>query len=313
MSSLAETRAGRFALRGTCAGLRVIFRRNAFPRLQLWLWDRVVRPHILWRSFRIEARTRFGARLEGGFPDVVHSFVYFFGIWEPAVTRLFHQALRPGDIMVDVGANVGLHSLLAARLVGPSGRVHAVEASPWIFARLMRNIATNGASNIIAYNLAATATAGPVAVYLHDDSNLGGTTIIATEAARSGAALEAMVEGRPLHDIVPLADLLAARLIKIDVEGAEWMVLQGMAALLPQLRDEVEILIEVKRDALIGMGGSVEALLALFAQAGFSAFEVENDYGAASYIAGRPHAPAPLTRRDFEMADLVFRRAGRAA
>jgi len=313
MSGLIETRAGRFALRSTCAGLRVIFQRPGLPRLRQWLWDRVVRPHILWRSFRIEARTRFGARLEGSFPDVVHSFVYFFGIWEPAVTRLFQQALRPGDIMVDVGANVGLHSLLASRLVGPSGRVHSVEASPWIFARLMRNIATNGATNIRAYNLAATAQAGPVAVYLHDDSNLGGTTIIASEAARSGAALESMVEGRPLHEIVPLADLLAARLIKIDVEGAEWMVIQGIAALLPQLRPEVEILIEVKRDALAAMGASVAALLALFADAGFAAFEVENDYGAASYIAGRPLAPVPLARQDFEMADLVFRRSGQPA
>lgn len=311
MSGLAETRAGRFALRSTCAGLRVIFRSPGLPRLRLWLWDRVVRPHILWRSFRIEARTRFGARLEGGFPDVVHSFVYFFGIWEPAVTRLFQQALRPGDIMVDVGANVGLHSLLAARLVGPTGRVHAVEASPWIFARLLRNLAANGATNIQARNMAATAVAGPVAVYLHDDSNLGGTTIIASEAARSGAVLEATVEGRPLAEIVPLEDLLAARLIKIDVEGAEWMVIQGIAALLPRLRHDVQILIEVKRDALLGMGGSVEALLALFTDAGFAAFEVENDYGAASYIAGQPRGPTPLLRRDFEMADLVFQRTGR--
>lgn len=310
MSGLAETRAGRFALRGACAGLRVIFQGGHFPRLQLWLWDRVVRPHILWRSFRIEARTRFGARLEGDFPDVVHSFVYFFGIWEPAVTRLFQRALRPGDIMVDVGANVGLHSLLASRLVGPTGRVHAVEASPWIYARLMRNIAANGATNIQARNLAATAVPGPVSVWLHDDSNLGGTTIIASEAARSGAVLEATVEGRPLGDIVPVEDLLAARLIKIDVEGAEWMVIQGMASLLPRLREDVEILIEVKRDALRAMGASVEALLGLFAQAGFAAFEVENDYGAASYIAGQPRGPVPLLRHDFEMADLVFRRAG---
>lgn len=313
MSHPAETHAARLTLRGACAALRLVFHGPRFPRLQLWLWDRVVRPHILWRSFPIEARTRFGARLEGGFPDAVHSSVYFFGVWEPAVTRLFQDALRPGDIVIDVGANVGLHSLLAASLVGPTGRVHAIEASPWIHARLLRNLATNHAANVHTYNLAATAVAGPVAVYLHDATNLGGTTIIAAEAGRSGAAMEAMVEGRPLGDIVPLADLLAARLIKIDVEGAEWLVVQGFAALLPELRADVEILMEVKRDALEEMGGSVAALLALFASAGFSAFEVENGYGAPDYIAARPRRPAPLARQDFGMADIVFRRAPAAA
>ena len=308
MSSLAETGVGRLALRGACAGLRMMFHRARFPRLQLWMWDRVVRPHILWRSFPIEARTRFGARFEGGFPDAVHSAVYFFGVWEPAVTRLYHDALRPGDIVIDVGANVGLHTLLAARLVGATGRVHAIEASPWIFARLLRNLAANRAANVRAYNMAATAVAGPVSVYLHDETNLGGTTIIAAEAGRSGAALEGTVEGRPLHHIIPLEDLLAARLIKIDVEGAEWLVIQGIAELLPELRADVEILMEVKRDALIEMGGSVPTLLALFAAAGFRAFEVENGYGPTSYVAATPGRPAPLGRQDFSMADLVFRR-----
>ena len=309
MSAMPNSHAGVLALRSACTSLRLYFRHAPGSMGKQWLWDRVVRPHILWRSFRIEARTLFGAKLEGAFPDVVHSFVYFFGVWEPAITAVFRAALRPGDVVIDIGANVGLHSLLAARLVGPSGRVHAIEASPWIFARLLRNLAANDAHNVTVYNKAVTASAGPVPVYLHESSNLGGTTIMASEAARSGARLEAMVEGLTLADIVPMEAILAARLIKIDVEGAEWLVLQGMADLLPKLRHDVEILVEVKRDALVEMGASIDALIGLFGAAGFSAFEAANDYGGNFYIRHAPAPPVPFIQRDFDMADLVFRRA----
>ncbi len=309
MTALAETRMGQAALRGACGALRLFYQHAPGDFGKAWLWDHVVRPHILWRDFALPARTRFGATLEGGFPDTVHSYVYFFGVWEPAITAIFRAALRPGDVVVDVGANVGLHTLLAARLVGPGGRVHAIEASPWIHARLRRNLAANGVTNVITYNLAATAEPGEVSVFLHDPTNLGGTTILADEAARLGAAAEAMVEGRPLPLIVPPEELRAARLIKIDVEGAEWLVAQGMAGILAELRPEVEILVEIKPDALAALGGSLEAFLELFARAGFAAFEVRNSYLPADYMRPPPLRLEPLTRRDFEMADVVFRRA----
>jgi FkbM family methyltransferase len=308
MNALSESRAGMLGLRAACAGLRAVFRHAPGQATKQFLWDRVVRPHILWRSFPIAAETRFGARLEGGFPDVVHSFVYFFGVWEPTITAHYRAALRPGDVVIDIGANVGLHTLLAARLVGPAGRVHAIEASPWIFARLGRNLAANGATNVIAHNIAVTAEPGPVQVFLHDPGNLGGTTIVAAEAAANGALPEAMVEGRPLADIVPLADILAARLIKIDVEGAEWLVAQGMAPLLARLHPDCEILVEVKASALAALGGSVRSFLALFTEAGFTAFELRNGYAGRDYIAPAPAEPTLLRDHDFAMADLLFRR-----
>ena len=247
------------ALRTACAAIAAYFRYMPGGFGKLLLWNHVVRRHILWRSMEIEAQARFGARFAGAFPDSVHGFLYFFGVWEPGITAIYRAALRPGDVVVDVGANVGTHTLLAAHLVGPSGQVHAIEASPWIHDRLRRNLAANGVRNVTTYNLAATAAPGPVSVYLHDGSNLGGTTIVANEAARLSTQREATVEGRPLPMIVPEAAILAARLIKIDVEGAEWLVAQGMRDVLPRLRQEVEILVEVKPEAL---AKDIEGLLA---------------------------------------------------
>jgi FkbM family methyltransferase len=198
--------------------------------------------------------------------------------------------------------------LLVTHLVGPAGHVHAVEASPWIHARLRRNLAVNDVRNVTTYNLAATAEPGPVTVYLHDGSNLGGTTIVASEAARLATEQEAVVEGWPLPAIVPEAALLAARLIKIDVEGAEWLVAQR--DLLRRLRPEVEILIEVKPEALAVFGATLADFLALFATAGFACFEIDNRYDGRFYIEAPSAETRPLRQRNADMIDLVFRKAG---
>jgi FkbM family methyltransferase len=271
-----------------------------------FVWNRIVAPYITWRRLPVVAKADFGARFEGSLPDTIHKFLYFFGVWEPAVTRLYRAILREGDVVVDVGANVGAHALLASHLVGASGRVHAIEASPWIFERLQRNIAINGAVNIRAYNMAATQMTGPVTVFLHDDTNLGGTTILASEAAVRDARHEASVQGKPLPDIVTPDELRAARLLKIDVEGAEWLVVTGMLDLLPSLRPDIHILVEVNPAALADFGISLDVFIGHFTAAGFSAFEVPHSYLPRDYIRPGSSLPVAFDHRDGRQLDLLL-------
>lgn len=75
------------------------------------------------------ARTRFGATFAVDTQDLIQRYLYLFGVWEPHMTRWLQRRLKPGDVFVDVGANIGYYSILASRLVGARGKVVAIEAS----------------------------------------------------------------------------------------------------------------------------------------------------------------------------------------
>jgi FkbM family methyltransferase len=291
------------------AGLRVLLQCVPSYRARRLLWNGIARPYVAWRPLRKDAISRFGARFSLWLPDVIQRHIYFFGVWEPAITHYLAGALADGDIFVDVGANIGYHALLAAGKVGARGRVYAIEASPTIFTQLSHNISANGAANILALNMAATDRPMTVSVFLHDEENTGATTIMADVAKKRLTKLEAEVEGKPLKALIPLADLLNARLIKIDVEGAEWSVLQGFRDLLPQLSARTEILIEVNAEALRDAGASVGELVGMFEAAGFTPYFVPNPYDTEElYLRTRVPRIEPPSNLAFDQADLLFRR-----
>lgn len=296
-------------LRGAAAVLRSYYRHVPLRHGKRRVWNSVVRRIMdLGSDLDLEATTRFGARMGVRFPDTIQSYVYFFGVWEPAITAYVTHALAPGDGVIDVGANVGYDTLLASTLVGPSGHVHAIEASPHVHRLLTANLARNGAANVTAHHAAACATEGFVPIFLHDSANLGGSTIVPAVAERRAAALESLVPGKPLPAIVGEDALTAARLIKIDVEGAEWPVVQGFAHLLPSLSPRTELLIEVSAEGLHDHGTTIPAFLDLFRAAGFSAWSIGNRYDVDMYLDPAPPRPEPLTGTDFEQLDVLFRR-----
>jgi FkbM family methyltransferase len=212
----------------------------------------------------------------------------FFGIWEPGISDYIKAALRPRDTFVDIGANVGYHSLLASRSVGPTGRVFAFEASPTIFGMLALNLAANNTTNVAARNVAVSDSCGHVPIFLGDQ--LGHSTIIATQAERQGAQAEVDIESYPLSELIDTEAVARTRIIKIDVEGAEWLVARGMRRILDRLPPTAEILIEISSDATHELGALPAELLALFAAAGYSVFEIDNHYTVSFYAERRgPH------------------------
>jgi len=214
-------------------------------------------------------------------PDFIQMYLWLFDVWEPDLTAFISERLSDGDGFVDVGANIGYFSALAARRVGPTGRVLAVEASPAVFASLAETIRLNGLGEAIRpLNKAAAATHESIAVYAGPGHNIGLTTTVQTR----GFEQQALVEALPLDDLLTREELRAARLVKIDVEGAEDGVLAGMRGFLAECREDAEILVEISplwwADAT---KRPIDVLQPLF-DAGFHAYEMDNNYWPWRYM-----------------------------
>ena len=81
--------------------------------------------------------------------DAMSKDLLSHGVWEEYETQIFKETISPGDVVLDIGANIGYYSLIAARLVGDTGKVHAFEPEPNSRDLLEKNIAVNKCSNIV--------------------------------------------------------------------------------------------------------------------------------------------------------------------
>jgi FkbM family methyltransferase len=183
------------------------------------------------------------------------------GIWEPYETSLMLELLRPGDVFVDVGANIGYFSVLAASVVGGQGAVLAFEPDPDNYRLLQANIELNALQQCITPVRAALSdTAGEGLLYLSAD-NLGDHQVYASGEARPSVPI-ALYNG---------SDFLGARLqrldlLKVDTQGSEYQVIAGLLPLLLQLARKPRILIELTPHSLRQAGASGRALIELLAQ-----------------------------------------------
>jgi FkbM family methyltransferase len=270
------------------------------------LIDRYLDHRLRTRPISTTARLRCSDRVPVATGDVIQRFQYLFGEWEPNLSAFLRSRLQPGDTFIDVGAHRGAFSLLASHLVGPQGRVVALEPTPDYHDALAAAVNTNRRTNIRTIQAAASDTAGTTTLYLEDPTNLGHTTAVRPRHVHA----QFEVPMAPLPELVSDAELTTARVIKIDVEGAEAAVLRGLLPALPRLRTDVEIVTEVTPRLLAKQGESVEFILEAMRQQGFHVYRLANDYDPATYpqVMRRPEPPVRCTEISLDMSDLVFSR-----
>jgi FkbM family methyltransferase len=175
--------------------------------------------------------------------------------FEPVAARTLRRLLRPGDIALDVGANVGFYTLLFATCVGPSGSVHAFE--PVNGDLLEANVALSGLENVVVSRTAAGAAPGSVLI-----GRRAGAEGSSSGAWRRGPSLDALqVEQVALDDYVDAHVPGPIRLVKIDVEGMEADVIAGMSRTLAAGRVDA-LLVEVSGGAMSEPGELLEPLAA---------------------------------------------------
>jgi FkbM family methyltransferase len=286
----------------------------AFGKKKLWS---VVLMHFLGLEppkWDFSARTIFDATICGNTRDAVGQYIFYFGVWEPNLTHWIQRRVAPGHVFVDIGANIGYFTLLGSRLVGDWGKVIAVEALPAIFSALQRNLEQNGVRNVRAVNCAVWDREQMIAIYTNPEDLPGQTTVSPAWADQYHLQRQFQVSAAPLSAILKPEEIKAARLIKIDVEGAEWQVVSGMRSIMASLRDDVEIVLEVNRKALEVEGRSPQDVLDFFAEWGFHPYRIENDYLAERYLYREPPRPPERVQGiSGDQADIIFSRVDAAS
>ncbi|HVL66634.1 MAG TPA: FkbM family methyltransferase [Vicinamibacterales bacterium] len=178
-----------------------------------------------------------GLQLTLDITNYTASFRYFHGVpYEPGLTALV-AALRPGDVFVDVGANVGLFALIAARRVFPGGRVIAFEPHPRARLEMLELLARNGVAGMVEVVEAAASDVpqGSARLFLTDDSVLSTLNPQESPLAADFAFTDSIdVELTTVDSWLQRrgVEAVSLRLVKIDVEGCEDAVVRGMAATL---------------------------------------------------------------------------------
>jgi FkbM family methyltransferase len=176
---------------------------------------------------------------------MLSKYIYYFGQWEPEVSHLIKQRLRPGQTFVDVGANIGWYTLLAAQAVGPAGRVISIEASPRTFDQLKDNVDNNRLRNVRLVNEAVWSSAGLLSLFQGPPSHSVISTVMSSFAERRRCEAAGQIPARPLSEILTANEIATLGVIKIDVEGAEREVIRGLEPVLDSFPDDVEIFLEL--------------------------------------------------------------------
>ncbi len=203
--------------------------------------------------------------------DVGSSGALAFGAHDPFEVELFRKDVRPGMTVVDMGANIGYYTVIAAGRVGPTGRVFAYEPEEKNFAILEKNIAKNGFSWATAVKLALSDRAGARTLFLADAHS--GLHSFANNRHQLG---EAEVACDTLDSSLKRQGSPKVDIIKMDIEGAEILAIDGMRETLAANRNLV-LFSEFNPKAIQGLSRSPIELLEKLRDQGLSLSVIDED------------------------------------
>jgi len=213
--------------------------KGLIPSVTHRLYKRKILKHIFLpflKKLRPSAVTVGGVKLYLDPDDLVVSESLGFGKrWSPMETEIIKSNLKEGDTFVDVGAHIGYFTLIAARLVGPHGHVYSFEPNPRSFNILQKNIKANNLENVTAINKAVTNKTSSTYLYLNMQ-NTGDTRITNPNRETNKVKVKTTTLNKELKN-------KSIDFIKIDVQGAEPLVLNGGKKILDK-NNKMKMLIE---------------------------------------------------------------------
>ncbi len=190
------------------------------------------------------------------------------GVYEPLETEVMRREVKAGSVVLDLGANIGYYTLIMAKMVGKKGKIFAFEPEPNNFDLLKRNVLVNGYRNVQLVQKAVSNITGNANLYL-SESDKGDNRIYDSKDCRSHVEIQ----------VTRLDDYFEnysekISLIKIDTQGAEPGVIDGMSLLLKK-NPNVKIITEFWPLGLKKFGVNPEEYLRLLTVLGFKLFNID--------------------------------------
>ena len=189
-------------------------------------------------------------------------------VYEPLETELVKKEIKKGDVVIDIGANVGYYTLIFAKLVGDEGKVYAFEPEPYNFNLLKKNIEINGYKNIILEQKGISNKNGKTILYIGAQGTGGHS--FADDGTRTPIDIEIVYLDDYFKDYEGKIDF-----IKMDIEGAEPLAIEGMSSILNKNKN-LKVMSEFAPIALNKFHVKPEDFLQLLMKNNFTIYYVDN-------------------------------------
>jgi FkbM family methyltransferase len=210
---------------------------------------------------------------------LISPYLLLDGIWEAQITALFQKLVKPGMTFVDIGANIGYYSLLAAKLAGHTAKVYAFEPEPLNFELLRKNVIMNWFTEIVRTEKVAVSDRRETAEFYVRENYRGNSSRGAVTEEHLKSLYDSMekieVQTTSLDEYFPSPPKIDV--LKIDVEGAELDAFKGMRNVL-RCNPEIVIICEWSLGQMGTAGRDPKAVLEEFRLHALRPYSVESDY-----------------------------------
>ena len=238
----------------------------------------------VWRLIKWEVIRRINRPIErkyvGGLditlmPDEGASrLTYYFGVSEPELFKIYAGFLKPGMVVVDAGANIGLHTLLFSKRVGSNGKVYAFEPGQSAFHRLLNHVERNRLSNVKCFHCALGAEEARVSLVENSQDN--SRSFVVSETRNSN--MDTIVPLRSLDQVLAEENIEEVNFLKLDVEGFESEVLKGARSYLKSRRIRV-LQLELDESSLARSGSASADICGALLEYGYRRAEWSDQNG----------------------------------
>ncbi len=248
---------------------KLLFRIKVLRKYHFGLYQKLFKPYRLFEGLIVRTRYDKSFRLIVNVEEWIQQHIFFFGVYDVPGINYIKRTLKPGDVFIDIGANIGTYSISASGCLDKEmgGTIYAFEPVSSIYKRLIDNIELNQVDNILPNKLGIIDDNKTINLYLSSNENLGMSSIFHHDT-ESGEVEK--VEAIRLDDFISENNIKKVDLVKIDIEGAEIFALKGMVETLKKFTPI--LLVEISQNVLEGNNVSGEDIFNFMRNIGYSPY-----------------------------------------